>query len=53
MTAKDTCVNDITNKLVVVGKYTFDQVGEYSIKYEVTDAIGSKAEVTVNLKVVK
>jgi len=52
VTAKDTCGNDITNKLVVVGKYTFDQVGEYSIKYEVTDAIGSKAEVTVNLKVI-
>ena len=51
--AKDTCGNDITDKLVTVGKYTFDQVGEYAIKYEVTDAIGSKAEVTVNLKVVK
>jgi len=51
--AKDTCGNDITTKLVTVGKYTFNQVGEYSIKYEVTDAIGSKAEVTVNLKVTK
>jgi len=51
--AKDTCGNDITNKLVTVGKYTFNQVGEYAIKYEVTDAIGSKAEVTVNLKVTK
>jgi len=51
--AKDTCGNDITNKLVAVGKYTFSQAGEYSIKYEVIDAIGSKAEVTVNLKVVQ
>jgi len=51
--AKDTCGNDITDKLVTVGKYSFNQVGEYLIKYEVTDAIGSKAEVTVNLKVVK
>jgi len=51
--ANDTCGNDITNKLVTVGKYTFDQVGEYSIKYEVTDAIGSKAEVSVKLSVVK
>lgn len=51
VTAKDTCGNDITSKLVTVGKYTFDQAGEYAIKYEVTDAIGSKAEVTVKLKV--
>lgn len=51
VTAKDTCGNDITSKLVTVGKYTFDQAGEYTIKYVVTDAIGSKAESTVKLKV--
>jgi lipoprotein-anchoring transpeptidase ErfK/SrfK len=49
VTATDTCGNDITSKLSTVGHYTFDQTGEYDIKYEVTDAIGSKAEVTVKL----
>jgi len=49
--AKDTCGNDITSKLITVGKYTFQETGVYPIKYEVTDAIGSKAEVTVNLHV--
>lgn len=52
VTATDTCNNDITSKLVTVGKYTFDQVGQYDIKYVVTDAIGSKAEVTVKLNVI-
>lgn len=49
--ATDICGNDITDKVIVVGRYTFDQAGEYNIKYEVTDAIGSKAEVTVKLTV--
>ena len=51
VTAKDTCGNDITSKLVTVGKYTFDQAGEYTVKYEVTDAIGSTAEISVKLTV--
>lgn len=49
--AADTCGNDISEKIVTIGKYTFDQEGEYDIKYKVTDAIGSVAEVTVKLKV--
>lgn len=40
-------------KLLSIGHYTFDQVGEYDIKYKVTDAIGSVAEKTVKLKVVE
>ena len=51
VTAKDTCGNDITSKMVTVGRYTFDQAGEYTIKYKVTDAIGSVAEVSVKLTV--
>ena len=53
VTAKDTCGNDITDKIKTVGHYTFDQAGEYDIKYTVTDAIGSKAEKVVKLKVEK
>jgi lipoprotein-anchoring transpeptidase ErfK/SrfK len=49
--ATDTCGNDITDKIITIGRYTFDQEGEYDIKYKVTDAIGSVAEVTVKLKV--
>lgn len=49
VSAKDTCGNDITSKLVTVGRYTFDQAGEYTIKYVATDAIGSTAEVSVKL----
>lgn len=51
VTATDTCGNDITAKIVTVGRYTFDQTGTYDIKYEVTDAIGSHDEVTVKLMV--
>lgn len=53
VTATDTCGNDITSKIVTVGHYTFDQEGEYDIKYKVTDAIDRTAEVTVKLKVTK
>lgn len=53
ITATDTCGNDITAKIVTVGHYTFDQEGEYDIKYKVTDAINRTAEVTVKLKVTK
>lgn len=49
--ATDTCGNDITDKIITIGRYTFDQEGEYNIKYKVTDAIGSVAEVSVKLKV--
>ena len=51
--ATDTCGNDITSKIITIGHYTFDQVGEYDIKYKVTDAIGSVDEKTVKLKVVE
>lgn len=52
VTATDTCGNDITSKVITIGKYTFDQAGSYDIKYKVTDVLGSVAEVTVKLNVV-
>lgn len=49
VTASDTCGNDITSKIITIGRYTFDQAGEYSITYKVTDAIGSTDSKTVKL----
>lgn len=52
VTATDTCGNDITDKIITIGRYTFDQAGEYSITYKVTDAIGSTDTKTIKLTVV-
>lgn len=49
--ATDTCGNDISGKVITVGRYTFDQAGVYDITYQVTDAIGSTDSVTVKLTV--
>lgn len=51
VTAVDTCGNDITKDIMIVGKYTFDVEGYYDIKYIVTDLLGSRAEQTVKLHV--
>ena len=52
VTATDTCGNDITDKIITIGRYTFDQAGEYSITYKVTDAIGSTDTKTIKLTVI-
>lgn len=49
--ATDTCGNDITDKIQVVGKYTFDLAGSYDISYVVTDLLGSKATQKIKLTV--
>ncbi len=51
VTAVDTCGNDITNKIYVLGKYTVDEKGTYEITYKVVDALGRSDEVKVNLVV--
>ena len=53
VTAKDTCGNDITDKIAVSGRYTTDAAGEYTMKYQVTDAIGSMATAEMKLIVTK
>lgn len=53
VTALDTCGNDITDKIITIGRYTFDQAGTYDITYKVTDAIGSVAEQKAKLIVTK
>lgn len=49
VSATDTCGNDITDKIITIGRYTFDKAGEYSITYKVTDAIGSTDTKTIKL----
>lgn len=53
VTAADTCGNDITKDILVIGRYTFDLAGDYDIRYVVTDLLGSRAEQSVKLHVTK
>lgn len=53
VTAKDTCGNDITDKIVVYGSYDCNTPGTYQITYSVTDAIDSTDTVAVTLTVVQ
>ena len=43
----------ITDKIAVSGRYTTDAAGEYTMKYQVTDAIGSIATAEMKLIVTK
>ena len=47
--AKDTCGNDISHKILVKGKYDLDKEGTYNLTFYVVDAIGSKAQVDISL----
>ncbi|MBQ6814957.1 MAG: L,D-transpeptidase family protein [Lachnospiraceae bacterium] len=50
--AKDTCGNDITDKIKFTGDLNLDKPGIYSdIVVSVTDAIGSHAELTITVEV--
>ena len=49
--AKDTCGNDISHKIIVKGKYDLNVVGVYNLTVYVVDAIGSKAQVDIILNV--
>ncbi len=48
-TAKDTCGNDISDKITIEGNYNLNIVGKYTVTVNVVDAIGSKASMTVSL----
>lgn len=41
--ALDTCSNDITNKIEVIGKVTISRKGVYKVTYSVTDALNRTA----------
>ena len=49
--AKDTCGNDISNKILVSGSYDFSKEGTYNLTFYVIDAIGSKAQVDIAVTV--
>lgn len=51
-TAKDTCGNNISNKIQISGTFDLSKAGTYKdIVVSVTDAIGSQAKVTVTIVV--
>ena len=49
--AKDTCGNDISDKILVSGSYDFSKAGTYNLTFYVIDAIGSKAQVDIAVTV--
>lgn len=42
ITGYDTCGNDISNKIILMGNYDINKVGEYKVTYYLEDSIGSK-----------
>lgn len=51
-TASDNCDGDITNKVIVTGNVNSNNIGTYTIKYEVSDTAGNKTEVIRTIHVV-
>ena len=51
--AYDTCGNDITNTINVMGNYDFGIEGDYNILYYVKDSLGQTANTTISLNVQK
>ena len=49
--AKDTCGNEISDKILVSGSYDFNKEGTYNLTFYVIDAIGSKAQVDITVTV--
>lgn len=45
----DTCGNDITDKIILMGNYDNNKIGEYEVSYYLQDAIGSSAITTVKI----
>ena len=51
VTAKDSCGNDITDRIVTTGNVITSKPGKYLVTYEVTDDFHKTAEVTVTVTV--
>ena len=47
--AKDTCGNDISHKILAKGSFDLNVEGTYNLTFYVIDAIGSKAQVDITL----
>lgn len=52
VTAKDTCGNDITDKIEFIGNVVTTRKGEYRVTYTVTDALNrtDTKDITINVK---
>lgn len=51
VTAVDTCGNDITSEIEVVGNVVTSRKGQYKVTYSVTDALKRTNSVTITVKV--
>lgn len=51
VTAKDSCGNDITDRVKVTGNVITDKVGKYLVTYEVTDDFNNYVQTTVAVEV--
>ncbi len=49
--AYDTCGNDITSSVVIMGNYDINKVGTYDVSYYVTDALGSQVKKDIKVNV--
>lgn len=45
----DTCGNEVTDKIILMGNYDISKVGEYKVSYYLEDAVGSRTseEITI------
>ncbi|MBQ8859873.1 MAG: L,D-transpeptidase family protein [Ruminococcus sp.] len=51
VTAVDSCNQDITEKIEVIGNVITSKAGKYKVTYRVTDSLGKSAEKTVTITV--
>lgn len=47
----DTCGNDITDKIILMGSYDNNKIGEYEVSYYLQDALGSSDMVNIKVMV--
>ena len=51
VTATDTCDNDITDKLEIIGNVVPERAGVYKVTYRVTDVLNRTAEKEITVTV--
>lgn len=53
VTAKDSCLNDVTSQIKILGSIDTQKPGKYKVTYSITDLLGRKDEVTVTITIKK